>query len=359
MTAVSPPMDAILHAVANLAGVLWGEVSRVLLAPGSQFSLASLGAALCIAAVVVVCERRAKGRRVSLRLLTRAIFPRRILRSASSRADLGFMLLNVFATGLLIGWALISFAVVGHWVRDALAACLGANAPLALNPLLVSVVMTATGFMVYEFAYWLDHYLSHSVPFLWEFHRVHHTAETLSPLTVFRVHPVESIKFYNISALLLGATQGVAAWVLGGPAHELAISGSNVILLGFIFVTLPLQHSHVWIAFTGVWGRVFASPAHHQIHHSADPAHFGKNLGSCLALYDWMFGTLRIPTRARELLVFGVEPGAESPHTVAGALVTPFVRAAMALKRSPNEIIHQLKIVMAGLVPATREHGRS
>ena len=64
----------------------------------------------------------------------------------------------------------------------------------------------------------------------------------------------------------------------------------------FIYVYVHLQHSQVWIAFTGWLGRLFMSPAHHQIHHSSNPAHFNKNLGSCLALWDWMFGTLHVPS---------------------------------------------------------------
>ena len=314
MTFTASALTSLTHAGSAALGVLWTELSRVLLSPGSQFSLLSLASALVIAAGVFAHQQRARGRQVRFKVLVRALFPRRILRSASSRADLGFALLNIFATGALIGWALLSATAVSHWTQAG---------------------MTVLLFLVYEFAYWLDHWLSHAVPVLWEFHRVHHTAETLSPLTVFRVHPVESLKFANISALLLGLAHGAASWLIGGPAHEAAISGSNVVLLAFIFTTIHLQHSHVWIAFTGPWGRVFASPAHHQIHHSADPAHFGKNLGSCLALFDWLFGTLRIPSRERERLVFGVEPGQESPHTLVGGLVSPFVRAGATLKRSP------------------------
>jgi sterol desaturase/sphingolipid hydroxylase (fatty acid hydroxylase superfamily) len=62
---------------------------------------------------------------------------------------------------------------------------------------------------------------------------------------------------------------------------------------------------HMWIAFTGVVGRLLQSPAHQQIHHSADPAHFDKNLGFALALWDWAFGTLAIPSKTREPIVFG------------------------------------------------------
>ena len=34
------------------------------------------------------------------------------------------------------------------------------------------------------------------------------------------------------------------------------------------------------------------SPVQHQIHHSTNPAHFDRNMGSKLAIWDWMFGTL-------------------------------------------------------------------
>jgi len=39
--------------------------------------------------------------------------------------------------------------------------------------------------------------------------------------------------------------------------------------------------------------------------------HFDKNLGFALALWDWAFGTLAIPAKTREPIVFGV--GAEAP----------------------------------------------
>ncbi len=75
------------------------------------------------------------------------------------------------------------------------------------------------------------------------------------------------------------------------------------------------------------------SPAHHQIHHSRNPAHFNKNLGSCLAVWDWMFGTLYIPGAEPEVLEFGVEPDRENAHTIRGELIAPFGRAALLLKR--------------------------
>jgi sterol desaturase/sphingolipid hydroxylase (fatty acid hydroxylase superfamily) len=311
--------------VAKLWTLLAGALD-MFLRPGSQFSLWSLLCATAIAGGFLALRRRARGRPVRLRALLKHLFPGWLWRSASTRADVGFFLLNNFASGVLIGWALLSFGAVQHVAEGALISAFGPIHPRGLDPLAAELLQTAAMFLAYEFAYWLDHYLSHEIPFLWEFHRVHHTAETLSPVTVFRVHPVDTIVFYNIAVLVMGTTNAAMGYATGLPGHGFTIGGSNVIMLACIFLLGHLQHSHVWIAFTGALGRVLLSPAHHQIHHSADPAHFGKNLGSSMALWDWLFGTLLVPTQARQKLVFGVEPGKLSPHTITGGLVTPFLR---------------------------------
>jgi sterol desaturase/sphingolipid hydroxylase (fatty acid hydroxylase superfamily) len=306
----------------------------MLLSPGSTFSALSLTAALVIAAAAITVRRRARGRRTSFKLLCRAMFPRWLMFSASTRADIGFWLLNTMATGMMIGWAALSFPAVANWTSAALIALFGSQPAPCLAPLAVVAIQTFAMFLAYELAYWLDHYLSHEIPFLWEFHRVHHTAETLSPITVFRVHPVDTLVFYNITVLIMAPTSAIFGFLLGTTGHDLQIAshdlkidGTNVIVLAYIFCTFHLQHSHIWIAFTGTLGRIFASPAHHQIHHSSDPDHFGRNLGAGLAVFDWLFGTLRIPQRRPEHLTFGVEPSQHAPHTIAGGLITPFVRA--------------------------------
>ena len=98
----------------------------------------------------------------------------------------------------------------------------------------------------------------------------------------------------------------------------------------FAFLFLQLHHAQVWIPFTGWLGRILISPAHHQIHHSTNPIHHNKNMGSCLAIFDWLFGTLHIPARQRERLTFGVTADAGEvrvdPHSLEGALLAPFRR---------------------------------
>lgn len=291
---------------------------------GSAFSLVSLTCALLIAAGHVVSSRRARGRRTSARLLVRALFPRRVWLTASSRLDLVFFVFNVWCAGLLLGGALLSGQAITKALSGWLGASLGAG-PLSATPWpIVAMVGTLAGFLAYELGYWVDHWLSHKVKFLWAFHKVHHTAEVLTPLTVYRVHPMESLKFANIAALATGGTGGVLAWAFGPAWHAPLIFGQNAIFLVFAMSVIHLQHSHAWMTFKP-FGKWLLSPAHHQIHHSADPAHFGKNLGSCLAVWDRLFGTLHVPDVRPASLTFGAV--STDPHSLTGGFATPFVEA--------------------------------
>ncbi len=105
----------------------------------------------------------------------------------------------------------------------------------------------------------------------------------------------------------------------------------NVLMLLYICLTAQLQHSEIWIPFTGLWGRVFISPAHHQLHHSADPAHFNCNLGASLAIWDWLAGSLRMPLGEPQRLVFGVSGHRRDPHGAMGLVVDPAVNALKVL----------------------------
>jgi sterol desaturase/sphingolipid hydroxylase (fatty acid hydroxylase superfamily) len=166
---------------------------------------------------------------------------------------------------------------------------------------------------------------------------VHHQAEVLSPLTVFRVHPLDTVIYYNILALFMGVANGVMCYAFGITAYQYALSDTNLILVIFIHAYVHLQHSHLWIAFRGLAGRIFMSPAHHQVHHSSNPVHFNKNLGSCLSLWDWLFGTLYVPAAQSENLRFGVAPDGRDAQTITALYISPVVHAARHLTGSRDE----------------------
>lgn len=317
---------------ASLRSML-GVLDATFLSVGSTFSLLSLLSALGVATAALAWRRRRRGHRpIRLRAWVRAL-ARHLRPRPTTIADVGYLGFNLFVCGALIGGALLSFDVVSKAVANGLTTAFGPREPAPIPDVAARVLITVGVFLAYELGYWLDHWLSHKVPFLWEFHRVHHSAEHLTPLTVWRVHPVETLKFANILILSTGAANGAGAYLLTSGVTPYAISGTNVILLAFAYGLVHLQHSHVWLPFTGWLGRVIQSPAHHQIHHSSDRAHHNRNFGSCLAIWDWMFGTLHVPSRERESLRFGVDARHAEAHTVTAMLIDPFVRAGRRVAR--------------------------
>lgn len=295
--------------------------------PDAGMSVATLACALVIAVAWLSTRGGRSWRRARPLRILRVMFSPRYLRHRSHVLDILYFVANTKVVGLFIGWLLISGTMVTVGTHNALVTVFGAQAPSTLPGWLIVGFASVVLFLAYEFGYWLDHYLSHRVPFLWEFHKVHHQAETLSPLTVFRVHPIDSLVFVNILAICIGSVNGILHFSFGIPIEQVSYFGYGLILAAFSYLIIQLQHSHVWIPFCGIWGRLFISPAHHQIHHSDNPAHFNKNLGSCLAIFDWLFGSLHVPSRQREKLSFGVAPMAGEPHTLTEGLVLPFERS--------------------------------
>ena len=322
-----------LTTLGHAAQIMLLPLAAQLLSLGSVFSVASLVSALLVAVASLSWRRLDRRRSLRLKALIRALFPRRLVTGASNRADVGLWLFNTFPAAILLGLTVVSAHGIAGPTADLLTGAFGAFAPPALPRAVVQAIATVALFLTYEFALWVNHVAFHKVPFLWAFHKVHHTAETMTPLTVFRVHPVESLVFANITAIAVGVVAGVLHFALGPAASALELSGTNVIVVLLLFLYLHLQHSHLWISFTGVTGRLLISPAHHQIHHSSDPAHFNRNFGRCLAVWDWVFGTLYVPAKRREGLAFGcaAQAGAALPHSVTGTLLTPFAEAARAM----------------------------
>ena len=298
----------------------------LLFSVGSQISLTSLGCAFVIAAAFLTLRHIRRRGRMRPRVLLRALFPRRILLHRSTGADIGWLLFNCFVYGAIFGLAGLSYQFLTNGVVRGLASAFGPVTPSVWPEFAQRATVTVILFFAYEFGYWTDHYLKHRIPALWEVHKVHHTAEVLTPLTTFRMHPLDTLVFGHILAMTAALANGVAAYAFGDTTYQYALSGTNILLVLFIHAYVHLQHSHIWIAFRGLLGRVFVSPAHHQIHHSTNPIHFNKNLGSCLAIFDWMFGTLHIPAKSPERLTYGVEPAIPDAHTVSGEFLSPFGR---------------------------------
>lgn len=351
----NPVLGTIGAALARAIGTVRDHAELIAMLGTSVMVIAAGIATVGAAIYFAVPADRWRSRTVRPRVLARALLPKRVVRSASGRLDIAAMLFSVFLAGSTMGWALFSSGYFAEAAAAVLARTLPATAPGALPAWLCGAVTTVALYLAYEFAYWTDHYLSHRVPILWAFHKVHHTAESLSPLTNYRVHPVDTIVFYNIAALFTGAAAAVLGYLFGRPAEALAVSGSNALVFITSMSLSHLQHTHLWISLPGRLGKWVLSPAHHQIHHSTDVRHYDRNFGSTTALFDRLFGTLHLPAAKREKLTFGVTGLDYDPHSITGAALMPFVDAGRHVGRRSRRMMPGKRAEAAPLPVASGE----
>jgi len=249
----------------------------------------------------------------------------------STLADINLFILSVVLMPVIVGGLVISSNSVAFSVHAALGQLFGAFWGIDLGPFSKKIISTLILFLAYEIGYYVDHYLKHRVSVLWELHKLHHTADVLTPLTNFRNHPIDNLVFGYMLAFFIGGASGVLDWVFAQKTAIFSVDGKNLIFIFFLWTIGHLQHSEFWIPFRGLWGYLILSPAHHQIHHSQDPEHFNRNLGSVLAIWDWLFGTLEIPPERNPKLVFGAEQDGANPHSLYGILITPMINSIHAL----------------------------
>ncbi len=296
---------------------------------GSALAMAGLPIAFFVALTYVMLKPRQRGR-TRLRTALRVLFFPHIWLHPSTLLDFQYVVAGAFAFSVLFSYALLTSVGVSCAVCEGLTRLLGPRTVEIDLPIYAKGLIIFALYVTFEFAHWLDHFLSHKIAFLWEFHKVHHSAAVLTPFANWRVHPVDTIVYVNIQALAVGSVSGLVKY-FGGEALSLTSTAISGILYAlYLALWGHLQHSHFWISFTGLLGRIFLSPAHHQIHHSCNPIHFDKNFGASLALWDWLFSTLHIPQRDNEHLRFGTHGDAHLKGLFS-SVVYPFYYAAKRL----------------------------
>lgn len=130
-------------------------------------------------------------------------------------------------------------------------------------------------------SYWF-HRLSHVVPFLWRFHRVHHSDTTMDASTNFRAHPIETFLWFGSSNILAAAIFGLDLFTLG---------------LYFFIATFFFFIEHANLRFPkwmdNSFGLVFTTPNIHKVHHEQDQQYTDSNFSDIFILWDRLFGTYK------------------------------------------------------------------
>lgn len=242
--------------------------------------------------------------------------------SDSALVDIWIFVLNSILQVTLLAGLFLNAAIVATATAGLLKSV---GLPQLLSPFSLAAMLglTVTAFVAADFGKFIVHYWAHRIPAFWEFHKVHHAAEVLNPFTAERFHPVEQIFDSLVIGVLIGAANGLFMALAGPNFDSWQIAGANVFWVIANIAGGPLRHMPAWFSYGPKIENWILSPAQHQIHHSEEERHFDKNLGSTLALWDKMFGTLYV-THGVENIRYGI--GAESAEfrSVAANYWRPF-----------------------------------
>lgn len=267
------------------------------------------------------------------------LLPRRIYTHASSWVDFKYMFINKLVKLACLLPIFLLYPLVFRFSQWLLSGALGpAPAPAGLPPESVLLVYTILTALVLDLSAYVAHLLQHKVKFLWEFHKVHHSAQVLSPMTVYRVHPVDDMLGAFLMVAGTSGLHGVFAYWFPTGLSPVTFGGLNVAIFLFYILGYNLRHSHVWLSYGRAASHIFMSPAQHQIHHSKNSQHFDKNMGFMLSLWDWMFGTLHIPTAEdEETLEFGLGDDEEREFSSVWKLYSYPVKRVLGKLRNADD----------------------
>ena len=112
---------------------------------------------------------------------------------------------------------------------------------------LIPYVFTMCYFVLDDLTKFITHALMHKIPVLWEIHKTHHSARTLTPITIFRTHPLEGVVFIIRSAGTQGMVIALFYYIYGNNVTLVTILGANLMSFWFHLLGSNLRHSHIWI----------------------------------------------------------------------------------------------------------------
>ncbi len=181
---------------------------------------------------------------------------------SDSLANYGLVAMQ-FTCGV-IGKAL--FIISGlEWVRER-GPGLAGDGPLSWLVLFLGV----------DLGYFLFHWASHRLRFLWAIHEAHHSSERMNFSVALRQPPLEPFIDW---LFFIGL-----AWV-GFPAKAILTTYAFNLFYQFFIHTEMVRRLPDWIE----W--VFNTPSHHRVHHGTNSRYLDRNYGGTLIIWDRIFRT--------------------------------------------------------------------
>lgn len=301
--------------------------SSVLPGPNAEIYWLYLLSALAIGLGVYVWQH-SKARGLSLNELLGFFLPRHIYAHKSAIVDYKYYFPSKILYGFfVVGFLVISTVTIGGYCKSFLQHLFGPVKFQVEAGLSVKFIYTVLLVLAVDVGYFIAHYLEHKVPLFWEFHKVHHSAEVLTPITNYRLHPMDDCLQTFFMSLFGGAAIGIFGYFFYNGLETISILNVSVVMLVYN-VTANLRHSHIWLSYGWALSHVFYSPAMHQIHHSIAARHLDKNFGRVFSFCDYLAGTLYVP-REQEDIKWGLRNQEHTEYSsVWLLLVLPVKKAA-------------------------------
>lgn len=177
------------------------------------------------------------------------------------------------------------------------------------------VAETVLAILIFDFAIWAQHLITHKVPVLWRLHRVHHADRDIDVTTAIRFHPVE----IALSMLLkIGLVYLLGPSALAIILFEIILNGTA--MFNHANMRLPLGVDRVLRLF-------LVTPDMHRVHHSVKRREHDSNYGFSLSVWDRLFGTyIAQPEEGHDDMTIGLQWQDNRPSKLGWSLRLPFMR---------------------------------
>lgn len=203
--------------------------------------------------------------------------------------DAFYMFFNYYFFGLLIFAALTNTTAA---VFSELMGSIGLPRHHVFNffgfwPVWVQVIVF---FLVRDFVQWTVHNLLHRIPFLWRFHKLHHSVREMGFAAHLRYHFMENVVYQLFGFIIL--------------SYLLNFKLENAFYVYMIGTLIGhLNHANLGWSY-GPLKYLINNPKMHIWHHVKEmPASHPKgiNFGISLSIWDYLFGTSYIPADGRDI----------------------------------------------------------
>jgi sterol desaturase/sphingolipid hydroxylase (fatty acid hydroxylase superfamily) len=307
--------------------LFWSLWSSNLFKPGQEIYWLYLLAYVAFALGLYLWQRKSEA--FSFNKFLRFLFPRSVYAHKSALVDYKYYIpADILDKYFEFGVWIITVPMVAESCRSFLLYTFGPMGSHLNDGLSARFIYTASLILALDAGQFVAHYLQHKIPFFWEFHKVHHSAEVLTPITTYRLHPMDRILQGSFMSLGIGTVTGIAGYLYDDLLQKITILEVSAIAFFVYYFTANLRHSHLWLSYGWTLSHVFYSPAMHHIHHSNAESHIDKNFGLIFSFWDYLSGTLYVPLEKEELKL-GLKNEEHNEFSGVWALyVLPFKKAA-------------------------------